>query len=271
MAPWIISQGIAITSHFWIDEVTSVEPVRYPRKSSFIRHIALPLVEMEGSNWTRLWRVVKNGVLRPYDFLKARVLPGWARDTTILLVMQTVENRMRLKRGRSIFTLFRRGLVTERDHTLPIPNVVAAGSEVLRKFAERTNGVQQSSINDVLLGTPSTAHILGGCGIGATAEKGVIDINHQAFGYPGLYIVDGSVIPANLGVNPSLTITALAERAMSRIPPQTEAAPPAPLSNPARQEMRVRQMARRWPWLVSATSAAAVAGMILLGLRRRHR
>jgi cholesterol oxidase len=265
------SQGIAITSHFWIDEVTSVEPVRYPRKSSFIRQIALPLVEMEGSNWTRLWRVVKNGVLQPYDFLKARVLPGWARDTTILLVMQTVENRMRLRRGRSIFTLFRRGLITERDDSLPIPNVIAAGSEVLQKFAARTNGVQQSSINDVLLGTPSTAHILGGCGIGADEDEGVIDINHEAFGYPGLFVVDGSVIPANLGVNPSLTITAMAERAMSRIPAQAEAPPPTPLTKTYHDGVQVRRPQNRWPWLVGAGAALAATGLILLGFRRRQR
>jgi cholesterol oxidase len=217
------SQGIAITSHFWIDDVTSVEPVRYPRGSSFIRNIAMPLMEMEGGIWQRLRILGRELVRRPYDFLKIRVLPDWARDTTILLVMQTVENRMRFKRGRSLFTLFRRGLVSERDTTLPIPNVIEAGRHVLEMFAQRTNGVPAASINDALLSTPSTAHILGGCGIGADETSGVVDIDHQVFNYPGLYVADASVIPANLGVNPSLTITAMTERAMSRIPQKSEA------------------------------------------------
>src|SRR5690606_10355045 len=88
---------------------------------------------------------------------------------------------------------------------------------------EKVNGVPQSTFNEVLLNTPSTAHILGGCGIGSDETSGVVDINHQVFNYPGLYIVDGSVVPANLGVNPSLTITAMAERAMSRIPAASQA------------------------------------------------
>jgi cholesterol oxidase len=227
------SQGIAITSHFWIDEVTSVEPVRYPRGSSFIRNIAMPLIEMEGGTRQRLRALGRELVRRPYDFLKVRLLPDWARDTTVLLVMQTVENRMRFKRGRSLFTLFRQGLVSERDKNLPIPNVIEAGRQVLDLFTQRTNGVPAASVNDVLMGTPSTAHILGGCGIGADESNGVVDLNHQVFNYPGLYVADASVIPANLGVNPSLTITAMAERAMSRIPQKPAVVETEPLTAPA--------------------------------------
>jgi cholesterol oxidase len=217
------SQGVAITSHFWIDEVTSVEPVRYPPGSSFIRSIALPLIKFEGALWRRGGVIIREFFRRPYDFLKVRLLPDWARDTTILLVMQTVENRMLLKRGRSLYTLFRQGLVSERDKKLPIPNVIEAGRQVLERFAQETNGIPAASINDVVLETPTTAHILGGCGIGKDATTGVIDSDHQVFNYPGMYVVDASVIPANLGVNPSLTITAMAERAMSRITKATEA------------------------------------------------
>ena len=212
------SEGVAITSHFWIDDVTSVEPVRYPRGSSLMRNLAVPLISLEGGVWQRLGRFVKEVFHTPYDFFKSRFLPDWARDTTILLIMQTVDNRMRLKRGRSLYTLLRRGLVSERDRSLPIPAVINAGRQVVEGFAARIDGIPQSTINEVLLNTPSTAHILGGCGIGADKSSGVIDGNHQAFDYPGLYVMDGSVIPANLGVNPSLTITAMAERAMSRIP-----------------------------------------------------
>lgn len=219
------SQGVAITSHFWIDDVTSVEPVRYPRGSSLMRHLGVPLVDNSGNNWHRIGRFIRDGLRRPYDQLKTRFLPDWARDSTILLVMQTVENRMHLRRGRSLFTGFRRGLVSERDKSLPIPAVLEAGRKAVNRFAQKINGIPQSTVNEVLLDIPSTAHILGGCGIGRDAQSGVIDINHQAFNYPGLYVVDGSVIPANLGVNPSLTITALAERAMSRIPSAANVSP----------------------------------------------
>ncbi len=228
------SQGVAITSHFWIDDVTSVEPVRYPKGSGMMRLLAVPLVDMAGTTvWERVKAFVAEGVKRPYDFIKAKILPNWAHDSTILLIMQTVENRMRLKRGRSIFTLWRQGLVTERDRSLPIPAVVEAGRAVVERFAARTNSIAQSTVNEVLLNTPSTAHILGGCGIGADEQSGVIDIKHEVFNYPGLYVADGSVIPANLGVNPSLTITAMAERAMALMPSKEEAPPVEPLVKPA--------------------------------------
>lgn len=226
------SQGVAITSHFWVDDVTSVEPVRYPRGSSLMRNLAVPLVDLRGSAWQRFGRFINYGLRNPYDFLKSRFLPDWARDSTILLIMQTVENRMRLKRGRSLYTLFRQGLVSERDRSLPIPAVVEAGRKVVERFAARVNGIPMASINEVLLDKPSTAHILGGCGIGRDETSGVIDTNHQAFNYPGLYVVDGSVIPANLGVNPSLTITALAERAMSKIPAKPDMPELRPLTQP---------------------------------------
>jgi cholesterol oxidase len=212
------SKGVAITSHFWIDEVTSVEPVRYPRGSSLMRNLAVPLTDLQGGPVRRMLGFIAYGLRNPYDLLKARLLPDWARDGTILLIMQTVENRMHLSRGRNLFTLFRKGLVSERDKSLPIPAVIDAGRQVLNMFAERVNGIPQSTINEALLDTPSTAHILGGCGIGRDETVGVVDLNHEVFNYPGMYVVDGSVIPANLGVNPSLTITAMAERAMSKIP-----------------------------------------------------
>ncbi|MFZ0547438.1 MAG: GMC family oxidoreductase [Candidatus Promineifilaceae bacterium] len=218
------SQGISITSHFWVDDVTSVEPVRYPRGSSLMRNLAVPLVDLSGGALRRVGRFILFAIKRPKDFLKARILPDWAGDSTIILVMQTVENRMHLKLGRSVWTLFRKGLVSDRDKTLPIPAVIDAGRAVVERFAQKINGIPQSTIHEMLLNKPSTAHILGGCGIGEDETKGVVDTDHRAFNYPGLYVVDGSVIPANLGVNPSLTITAMAERAMSHIPAKADSA-----------------------------------------------
>ncbi|HZD11822.1 MAG TPA: GMC family oxidoreductase [Candidatus Binatia bacterium] len=217
------SQGVAITSHFWVDDASSVEPVRFSRGSSLLRHLGVPLVRQQGRLWRRLARFTRHVLRRPRDFLKTRVLPDWARDSTIILVMQSVENRMHLRRGRSLWTLGRRGLVSERDRSLPIPPAVDAGRQIVERFARRVDGIPQSTFHEVILDKPSTAHILGGCAIAAGASRGVVDVNHEAFNYPGLYVVDGSVIPANLGVNPSLTITAMAERAMSKIPANSAA------------------------------------------------
>ncbi len=226
------AEGVAITSHFWIDDVTSVEPVRYSKGSSFMRNLTLPLVEMGGTSWERVKRVLLATIQNPKEFLTVRVLPKWAKKNTILLIMQTVENRMRFKRGRSFWTLFRQGLVSERDKSLPIPPVIEAGADVVNRFAAKAGGAPWSSLNEVLLGSPSTAHILGGCGIGENEESGVINGRHQLFNYPGIIVADGSVIPANLGVNPSLTITALTERAMSFMPHKNEAEPVQPLAMP---------------------------------------
>lgn len=212
------SQGVAITSHFWVDDQTSVEPVRYSRGSSLLRHLGVPLISQQGGFWRRAAGLLLAAVRRPYDLLKTRVLPDWARDSTILLVMQSVENRIHLRRGRSVWTLGRKGLVSERDRSHPIPPAIDAGRKVVEQFARRVNGIAQSTFHEVVLDKPSTAHILGGCAIGADERGGVVDVNHEVFNYPGLYVVDGSVIPANLGVNPSLTITAMAERALDKIP-----------------------------------------------------
>ncbi len=214
------SQGVAITSHFWVDEVTSVEPVRYPRGSSLMRNLSLPLIDLDGGPLVRLLRVLFYTLRHPYDLLKALVLPRWARDSTILLIMQTVDNRMTLRRGGSFWTLWRKGLTSQMDRSHPIPAVIEAGRRVVERFAQKTNGIALTTSNEVLLDMASTAHILGGCGIGGSEHTGVIDIHHEVFNYPGLYVADGSAIPANLGVNPSLTITAMTERAMGFIPPK---------------------------------------------------
>jgi cholesterol oxidase len=214
------SQGVAISSHFWADDVTSVEPCRYPPGSSFMRTLIWPLAGYgdAGSSFTgRLWASLKHLIKSPGDFLHTRVNRGWAERDTVLLIMQTVENKMACRRGRGPMTLFRKGLHTRRDPEEPIPACVDAGSDVVKRFAEKVDGVAWVGLND-LLDIPNTAHIMGGCPIGGDETTGVVDINHQVFNYPGLYVADGSVVPANLGVNPSLTIAAMTERAMSRIP-----------------------------------------------------
>lgn len=249
------SQGVAITSHFWVDEVTSVEPVRFSPGSSFMRNLMLPLAALQGDNLlAHLGHTVVAMVKRPLDFLTVRLLPKWAEKNTVLLVMQTLDNRMSLRRGRSAWTLGKKGLVTQRDPNQPIPTVVETGRKVLNAFAERMNGVSWVGMNE-LINKPNTAHVLGGCGIGGHEAVGVVDINHEVFNYPGLYVADASVIPVNLGVNPSLTITAMAERAMSRIPQKADAPTPAPLQKPEGLELvqggNGRMLTKAFPFLLA--------------------
>ena len=258
------SQGVAITSHFWVDEVTSVEPVRYPRGSTLMRNLGVPLIKLDGGTGNRLWRFAKYTIKQPYDFLKARVLPDWARDSTILLIMQKVDNKMELKRGRSFWNLWRKGLVSDLDKSVPIPAVIDAGRKVVERFAEKSNGIAASTFNEVLLDMASTAHILGGCGIGADETTGVIDKYHEVFNYPGLYVADGSAIPANLGVNPSLTITAMTERAMMLIPPKNGSYWPGALERPS-DYMEPASVAVGRKRKVAALAAVAALAVWLVG------
>ncbi len=223
------SKGIAITSIFQADPVTNIEPVRYPAGSSLMRFLAGPLVESGGSIWVRFFKTIAKIFIHPLDFLKTHVLPGWAQRTTILLVMQTEDNRIRLRLGRSIFTLFRRNLVSFPDAERTIPSKIDIGHQVTRNFAQKIDGIPAGSINEGLFNISMTAHILGGCPIGLDDSQGVVDVDFKVHNYPGLYVVDGSIMPANPGVNPSLTITALAEYAMSRISTKPGFVAPQPL------------------------------------------
>ncbi len=214
------SEGIAITSIAQADANTRVEPVRYPDGSSFMRLISAPLIHTRGGVLKRLLLTLWAFARHPIDALHTHVLPGWARRGTILLIMQTADNHMRLKLGRSAYTLFRRGLVAEPDIEHRVPVQVQTGHEVTRAFAQKAGGIPMGSLGENVLGLPTTAHILGGCPFGRDAGEGMIGLDCQVHNYPGLYVVDGSIMPANPGVNPSLTITALAEYAMSQVAPR---------------------------------------------------
>ncbi|HVX39143.1 MAG TPA: GMC family oxidoreductase [Gemmatimonadaceae bacterium] len=210
------SRGIAITSVMYADSVTSIEPVRYPAGSSAMRFLGGPIVHAR-TTLGRIGASAAHLVRHPRDFLRTHVMPGWAERSTILLVMQTVDNRIRMRLGRSLLTGFKRGLVSQADETSEVRGSSDIGERVTRAFAERTNGIATGSINEGLFGTPLTAHILGGCPMGRDAASGVVDLDCQVHGYPGLFVVDGSIVPANPGINPSLTIAALAEYAATRI------------------------------------------------------
>jgi cholesterol oxidase len=216
------SEGVAISSIYNHDEQTRIEPVRYPDGSSLMRFLAAPLIARDVSVPLRILRFAWWALTHPMDFAKALLLPGWAHNVTILLVMQHADNRMRFRIGRSLFTLFRTGLVAEEEPGYTINAQVEGSHEITREFARRTDGIPLGSVGENLLGMPTTAHILGGAPIGRNAEEGVVDENFEIHNYPGLYIIDGSIVPANPGVNPSLTITALAEYAMSKVPVKSE-------------------------------------------------
>lgn len=147
-----------------------------------------------------------------------KLAPGLSQRGVALMIMQTKDNLMNLKLGRSVHTGYQRGLVSQHDVGKRIPVDIELGHQVARAFAGEIDGYPVGSVPEGILNVPTTAHMLGGCLMGRDSSEGVINEDFQVHHYPGLYIVDGSVVPANPGVNPSLTITALAEYAMSRIP-----------------------------------------------------
>lgn len=212
------SRGIAISADVRVDDVTHVQPVRYPKGSSFIRLLALPLIESRQRNlWTRLTKVAKAVAQSPLDFLRGLIGPDWAERTTILLVMQSLESRMQIRWARTWRRLGLRGLTATLDPEAPIPGEIPQAHKAVRAFADRTNGAPMGNVAETLLGRSATAHLIGGCPMGASADDGVVDTRCRVHNYPGLYVVDGTVLPANPGINPSLTIAALAEYVISHI------------------------------------------------------
>jgi cholesterol oxidase len=212
------SRGVAITSIFQADAVTAIEPVRWPEGSSFVRLLGAPLIDAEGKGMTtRFLLALRESVLNYRDVVRV-VFANWARSTTILLVMQTQDNLMHLKPQRSLLTLFRRQLAVQQDAEKPVRAGIPIGHYVTRAFAEKIDGIVAGTISESILNFPFTAHILGGVRFGHNADEGVIDLKCQVHNYAGLFVVDGSIMPANPGINPSLTITALAEYTMSQMP-----------------------------------------------------
>ncbi|WBB74526.1 GMC family oxidoreductase [Micromonospora sp. WMMD1128] len=215
------SEGVAITSSFHPDPQTHIEPVRYGKGSNAMGLLQSLLVD-GGPHRVRRWL----GSIVRQPGLAARMLSvrGWSERTVIALVMQSVDNSLTTRwRGRR--------LVTGPGHGAPNPTWIPAGNEAVRLLAEEIDGTPGGAVTEPF-NIPVTAHILGGAVIGATAADGVVDPWHRVYGHPGLHVVDGAAVSANLGVNPSLTITAQAERAMSFWPNKGEADPRPPLGSP---------------------------------------
>jgi cholesterol oxidase len=212
-----LSKGIAISSILETDEHSHLEPTRYGAGSGFFRLLAAPHVA-GASFWARMANLVGTVARHPLRLLRAVFVPDFAKYSIILLYMRTLEGSLRMKIGRGITTGFAAGLTTELGEGAAPTASIPEATELARRVAEKIQGLPVSLVTETALGVPTTAHILGGCCMGASVEEGVIDTHHRVFGYEGLFVIDGAAVSANPGVNPSLTIAALAERAMSRIP-----------------------------------------------------
>jgi cholesterol oxidase len=175
------------------------------------------LLTGDGSRVTRPLRLLRNIVRHPVRFAKVLWPFGWGRRTVIFLVMQTLDNAIAFRARKRWFGGV--GLSTEQDREKPNPTFIPVANEAAAWLAAHTGGIAQSMVFEAMANIPSTAHILGGAVIGRDAASGVVDRHNRVFGYENLLVCDGAAMPANPGVNPSLTITAIAEHAMSHIPP----------------------------------------------------
>ena len=210
------TQSIAITSSIYTDPSTHVEVVTYG-KGADSQSLLFNLMVQAGGRGTRPLFFLAAALRNPRAFIRASRIKGTSRRTIILLVMQTLDNSMRLKVKRR-FPGGAVAMTTEQDPLHPNPDGVPIAYDVARWFAKQLGGDAYAGITEALFSIPTTAHILGGAVIGATPETGVVDSHQHVFGYENLLVCDGSAIPANVGANPSLTITALSERAMTFIP-----------------------------------------------------
>ncbi|HJU97419.1 MAG TPA: GMC family oxidoreductase [Jiangellaceae bacterium] len=224
------SLGTAITSSIHPDATTHIEPVRYGRGSNAMGLLGTVLVD-GGGRLPRPVRFLGVAARHPARFLKSFSLRRWSERTVILLVMQSLDNSLTVSRRKG---LLRDRLTSSQGHGAPNPTWIPAGHAAARLAAQEIGGVPGGTVGDVF-DVPMTAHILGGCSIGESPESGVVDPYHRVFGHPGLHVVDGSAVSANLGVNPSLTITALAERAMAMWPNRGDPDPRPPLGSAYRR------------------------------------
>jgi cholesterol oxidase len=205
---------VAISSSIYPDANTHIETVTYGNDGDSMHRLYTLLVG-DGTRLSRPLKLLGQILLHPRRLLKVLFPRHWSRRTIIILVMQTLDNAIALRPRKGPFGAL--WLQTEQDPERPNPTFIPIANRAAEWFAERTGGIAQSALTEALFNIPTTAHILGGAVIARDAEGGVVDSRQRVFGYENLLVCDGSAIPANVGVNPSLTITALAEHAMSHI------------------------------------------------------
>jgi cholesterol oxidase len=221
------TRGVAITSSFHPDAHTHIEPVRYGRGSNAMGLLQTVLTD-GGKPWPRLLTWLAEVARHPGALLRALSVRRWSERTVIALVMQSLDNSLTVRLRRTLFG--GRRLTSRQGHGQPNPSWIPAGNDAVRRLARHIDGDPGGTWGEIV-NIPLTAHILGGCPIGDSPEHGVVDAYHRVFGHPGLHVVDGAAVSANLGVNPSLSITALAERAMALWPNQGDADPRPPLGS----------------------------------------
>jgi cholesterol oxidase len=212
-----LSKGVAIGSGVYIDEHTHIEAVRYPEGSNTMSFLTTILTGGHpGPGRVALWLKNLCGSLmrHPWKTLRLLLPVRWARECVILLCMQALDGHIHMQWQRHIYWPFRKFLVSRGQR---VPTFIPAANEFAQKFAEVAGGTAMSMLPEILFDVPGTAHCLGGAVIADAPQHGVVDARQRVFGYKNMYVCDGSVVAANLGVNPSLTITSLAERAMSFI------------------------------------------------------
>lgn len=214
--PEDLIQRVAITSSIYPDPYTHIETVTYGDDGDSMR-LFYTLLTGDGTRVTRPLKLFTQIARHPKKLAEVLFARHWSRRTIIILVMQTLDNSIALRPRTGPFGSF--WLQTEQDPENPNPTFIPIANKAAEWFAERTGGIAQSAATEAMFNIPSTAHILGGAVIGPDPSKGVVDANQRAFGYENLLVCDNSAIPANVGVNPSLTCTALAEHAMSAVPP----------------------------------------------------
>jgi cholesterol oxidase len=216
-----LNNGLAITSVFSPDPHTHVEVVKYPDNSNAMKWFFGLSVGGAGTSFRRSMMLLMKTIAHPWMFLKTVFNFRWSTRTVIFLVMQTVDNAMKMVWENNFFG---GRMKIDNSGNKKVPAFIPIGQEVMERYAEKAKGVPQNILLEVFFNRPTTAHILGGCPMSDTSETGVVDKELKVHGYPDFYITDGSVIQGNIGVNPSLTITAMAEYCMSRIPSKEGAA-----------------------------------------------
>jgi cholesterol oxidase len=214
-----LNHGIAISSVFNPDENTHIELCKFPDGSGAMTRLAV-VAAGNGTPVVRTAKMIGNIITKPIDFLRSLFSFNLAKTSIIFLIMQSLPNSMKMKLKRRWWGS---SLTFDNDSGQKVPSYIPAGQDALYRYAKKVNGVPHNAFSEVVFGLASTAHILGGCPMGKTREDGVVDDNFRVHGYDNFYILDGSIMPCNLGVNPSLTITALSEYAMDRILPKSGA------------------------------------------------
>ncbi|MHB1066889.1 MAG: GMC family oxidoreductase N-terminal domain-containing protein [Candidatus Nanopelagicales bacterium] len=247
--PADFSEGVAITSSFYPDADTHVEPVRYGRGSNSMGLLQSVLTTPQPGR--KRWQSWAGELVRhPADAVRLLDVRRWSERAVIALVMQPVDNSLTLAGRRTRLRGWH--LTTRQDESAPAPTYLPVAHDVVRRIARRIDGVAGGNVFENF-DAAMTAHFVGGCAIGADESAGVIDAYHRAFGHPGLHVVDGAAITANLGVNPALTITAQAERAMALWPNKGQ-----PDDRPALGEpyQRVQAVAPTRPVVPAAAAGA---------------